>query len=57
MYHLPTQLKKVKKTLKDHILSQQKKYGKDPRRIVMESEPSIADIYKENYKTMVKEVF
>ena len=57
MNHLPARMKKVKRTLKDHILSQRKKYDKDPRRITMEREPAIAEIYKENYKCMVKEVF
>ena len=57
MNHLPARMKKVKRTLKDHILSLRKKYDKDPRRLTMESEPTIAEIYKENYKSMIKEVF
>ena len=52
--HQPTQSKRIRKTMKNHILHQWKRLCRFPRNSGSSGEDNIAEIYKENYKNMVR---
>ena len=52
--HQPTHFRKIRKTMRNHILHQWKRVGGSSRNSGATGEDNITEIYKENYKNMVR---